>query len=595
MLRHLQRLTFVLLLAALFGAPGPGAAQTVAVPGVNPPKADPANDAAKEAPKPLADPLGRETPEGLVTGFVKAVAANDLDRAAQYLDTQSIPEYQRSYNGPQLAAMLQRVLDEAGWFQNRWQLSDKTDGQTDDGLAANLERIGAVRTRTGNVDLLAERITGREPVPIWLVSAATLTRLPQLTRTAVSGPLEQYLPQALSQNRFYGVPIGHWLALVVLVGVAYGLALAASLGIRWAARRVLSRFHLSSLFGLVEAADLPLRLLLAIAVFLVGSFLLGVSIVARQRAATGAEVLAWIALVLLLYRMVDAGARFAAGRAAKYGHFSVLSVVSLLRRTGKVALIAVAAMLCLDSLGVNVTAGLAALGIGGIAIALGAQKTVENFIGSLTIIADAPIAVGDTCKFGDVFGVVEDIGMRSSRIRTLERTVVTVPNSVMAAASIENYSRRDRFWFHPMITLRYETTPDQMRYVLVKIREILYAHPFVSPDPARVRFMGFGADTLNIEIFAYVLTPNFDEFLEVQEDLSLRIMEAVAEAGAAFAFPSRTLYLGRDTKADEAATQRAEEHVRDWASKGELQLPKFTPERIRELRGTIDYASRGPL
>ena len=198
------------------------------------------------------------------------------------------------------------------------------------------------------------------------------------------------------------------------------------------------------------------------------------------------------------------------------------------------------------------------------------------------------------CKFGDTLGTVEDIGIRSSRIRTLDRTLVTVPNSQMASSSIENYSRRDKYWFHPKLTLRYDTTPDQMRYVLVRLRELLYAHPCVSPDPARARFVGFGSESLDIEVFAYVTASTFDEFLEVQEDLSLRIMEVVAEAGCAFAFPSRTLYLARDTPADADAVRTAEEQAREWARAGELPLPRFPPERIAALRDTIQYPPVAP-
>ena len=582
------RLTLTwLLLAAIFAAlPYPAAAQSI--PGITAAKPE----AAKPAEKPK-DPFGRETPEGMVTGLLNAIAAQDYDRAAKYLNTQDIPSWRHAASGPALAATLQKLLDRAGYLYGRWQLSNDPAGKQDDGLPPNVESIGAIRTTFGTVDLLAERIEGREPMPIWLVSSDTLARLPELLRSAVSGPLDKIMPSSLAETHFLGAPVGHWIALVVLAVAGYGIAYLVSLAIRWFMHGLLTRLRRETAFDVIQAVDKPLRVLLTVGIFLVGGFLLGVSIVARERTSPIAVVVGWAALAWLLWRVVDVFSAVVSGRAATRGHFAALSIVSLLRRTGKVALVALGIILSLDTFGVDVTAGLAALGIGGIAIALGAQKTVENFIGSLTIIADQPMRVGDFCKFGTTVGTVEDIGIRSTRIRTNERTVVTVPNSTMSSASIENYSQRDRFWFHPTISLRYETTPDQIRFLLVRLREMLYAHPKVSPDPARIRFIGFGASSLDLEIFAYVLGENFDEFLEVQEDLSLRIMDVVQEAGAAFAFPSQTLYFARDTAPDEKTVRSAEEQVRKWEGAGELPVPRFPPERIAALRGTIDYPVNG--
>ena len=152
-------------------------------------------------------------------------------------------------------------------------------------------------------------------------------------------------------------------------------------------------------------------------------------------------------------------------------------------------------------------------------MALAAQKTVEHLFGGLTLIADQPVKVGDFCRFGDQVGTVERIGLRSTRVRTLDRTVVSVPNGDFAKLRLENFAERDRIWLRVMLGLRYETTPDQLRHVLVDLHELLYAHPRIDPDPARVRFVGFGAYTLDVEIYAYVRTADYNEFLAVREDL----------------------------------------------------------------------------
>lgn len=209
---------------------------------------------------------------------------------------------------------------------------------------------------------------------------------------------------------------------------------------------------------------------------------------------------------------------------------------------GAMALLAVGA----DRLGVPVYGIVAGLGVGGLAIALAAQPSIENLLGGLSLFADKPVRVGESCRYGDAQGTVEAIGMRSTRIRGADRTLTTIPNAALAKMPIVNLTRRDQMLIETVVGLRYETTPEQLRYVLVKLREMLLGHPRVNPDPARARFVGFGDSTLNIEVCAYVMTSDWAEFLGIREDILLRVMEIVEQAGTSMAFPSRTLYLGRD-------------------------------------------------
>jgi MscS family membrane protein len=271
------------------------------------------------------------------------------------------------------------------------------------------------------------------------------------------------------------------------------------------------------------------------------------------------------------------------------GRLGALSVVTMVSRAGKVLIAAVALVAAFGALGVNLTGWIAAFGIGGIAIALGAQKTIEHFVGSLTLIADQPMRVGDTCQIEGMIGTIEDIGMRSTRLRTLDRTLVTIPNGVLSSTRIENYSSRDRFRYAPVLNLRYETTPDQIRYLLVEIRSLLYAHARVTEAPARIRFVGFGASSLDLEIFAYVMAETYDEFLEVQEDLNLRIMDIVERSGTGFAFPSSTVYLRRDPEMDAGKREAAAAEVRERARAGTLPLPRFSQAEIDALAGTVPF------
>jgi MscS family membrane protein len=218
------------------------------------------------------------------------------------------------------------------------------------------------------------------------------------------------------------------------------------------------------------------------------------------------------------------------------------SVLPLASRFLKITILLLTIAAILSSWGYNTTTILAGLGVGGLAIALAAQKTIENLFGGVAVITDRPVAVGDFCKFGDLVGTVEDVGLRSTRIRTLNRTVVTVPNGEFSAMTLENFSKRDKMWFHIMLNLRRDTLPGQVRSLLRSITRALKEHPKVEIGTLPVRFVGVGTYSLDLEVFAYVLTPDFDEFLQIQEELLLWILDAVQAAGTALAIPTQAYF-----------------------------------------------------
>ena len=235
-----------------------------------------------------------------------------------------------------------------------------------------------------------------------------------------------------------------------------------------------------------------------------------------------------------------------------------------------------------SQLGLPVYGILAGLGVGGLAIALAAQPTVENLIGGLSLFADKPIRVGDVCRYGTEEGTVEAIGIRSTLLRGGDRTLTTMPNGVLSKMPLVNLSQRDRMLIRSVIGLRYETSPEQLRYLLVKIREALLRHPKIPPDLVRVRFVGFGPSSLDIELFAYVKTTKGPELLSVREELFLQVMDIVNESGTGFAFPSQTLYFGRDGGLDAKKTEAAEAQMRQWQEEGRLPITNASPEQTRE-------------
>jgi MscS family membrane protein len=221
----------------------------------------------------------------------------------------------------------------------------------------------------------------------------------------------------------------------------------------------------------------------------------------------------------------------------------VAAILRLARRTADVLVVVAGGLVVLRQFGVDPTAALAGLGIGGIAVALAAQRTLENLIGGLSIVFDKAVRVGDYLKIGDTGGTVDSIGLRSTRIRTNDRTILTVPNGIVANANIETFSVRDKFWFHHYVGLSYATTAAQMRGIVGDITTQLREHPRIDPTVIRARFLRMSPSSIDVEVFAYLFARDWDQFLELQEALLLEIMEIVERRGATIAFPSQTLYV----------------------------------------------------
>jgi MscS family membrane protein len=237
-------------------------------------------------------------------------------------------------------------------------------------------------------------------------------------------------------------------------------------------------------------------------------------------------------------------------------------------------------------LGIPVYGIIAGLGVGGLAIALAAQPTIENLIGGFSLFADKPIRVGELCRYGSDEGTVEAIGIRSTRIRGMDRTLTTIPNAMLSKMPVMNFSRRDRMLIKSLIGVRCETSPEQLRYLLVRIQEMLLGHPRIHSDTARARFIGFGASSLDIEVFAYVTSTDRVEFLSIREDVFLRVMDIVEQSGTDLAFPSQTLYFSRDGGLHTEKTEAAEAQVRQWRAEGRLPFPDFSTEQTQKMRGT---------
>ncbi|ALM50614.1 mechanosensitive ion channel protein MscS [Flavobacterium psychrophilum] len=550
-------------------------------------------ETTEEPEKTPEDSLGRRTPQGTVNGFIKALADQNYLRASQYL-VLSRRAYRREKERVRIAQAFERLLDQTGSINPSSMISNKETGKTDDDLASGLDIVGNVTTNKTVIQLYVENQSDDDKPAVWLFSAETVNAV----ATATIGEetiLDKILPEALKDRKMAGVPVGHWLVVVVMIVVAYLLSWALIALFTFLIHKLWRRSNTEKVSAIIQALTLPVQLYLSVLVFVALTQRLGISIIVRQRFSVIIVTIGIVAFLMLLWRMTDFISTFSKDRMTRRGRISAISVILFLRRTTKVAIVIIGIIAVLGAVGVDVTAGLAALGIGGIALALGAQKTMENFVGSVTLIADQPIRVGDYCRVGDIKGTVESIGMRSTTLRTAQRTIVTIPNGEFSASKIENYAHRDRYIFNPIFMFRMDTTPDQLRYLLVELRALLYSHPSVINSSPIVRFTGITADALKVEITAYIEAINVDVSQEVQEDLLLRMMDIVSKSGTSFAYPSQTVYFSRDNGISEEKTAQTTETVKAWRENSELQLPKFDPKHIEQIKGTIQYPEEGSV
>lgn len=544
----------------------------------------------KEEVKIPDDSLGRRNPRGTVNGFLKAVAEQNYFRASQYLYLKR--SFRKTKERERIVKLMQNLLDQSGNIIPTSLISNKNTGNLDDELEPELELIGTLKINDKDVNLYVENNEKEGMPPVWLFSEETVSAIASV-KVEDNLLVNKILPDALKERLLAGVPIGQWLIIIVLIAGAYFLSWGTIAVLSFLITKLWKKATTEPTQGIIEALSLPIQLYIALWVFIDFSQRVGISIIIRQRFSYLTVTVGIVAFLMLLWRITDFVSELSKNRMTVRGRVSTISVILFLKRTFKVAIFVFGGIAILGAIGIDVTTGLAALGIGGIALALGAQKTVENFVGSVTLIVDQPIRVGDYCRINDIKGTVEQIGMRSTKVRTGERTVVTIPNGLLSATNIENYAFRDRFYFNTILDFRSETTPDQVRFLLVELRSILYSHPMVNSKDANVRFIGIGASSLRIEITSYVMVSNNDTFIEIREDLLLRIMDVVAESGTDFAFPSQTLYFAKDSGISSEKSQLVSDKVKAWKDNGELQVPKFHQDKIDEIEDSIVYPPEG--
>ncbi len=393
------------------------------------------------------------------------------------------------------------------------------------------------------------RTTPAEGPPIWLISSQSLREVPAAFRHLTTPALDRRMPAFLRRNVAGAFRLWQVLAFWALIPVAWFLARLLVTGALGLVRRAFARRSFAE--GLASSLAPfrgPLALLAAVPLHAFAIAAIGLPLLGRYNYGRASRLvviagLAWLLICVIGFLTSRATMRLLASGA------TAASSLTIGRRVFQGIVIVVAVLAALAILGVNLTATLAGVGIGGLAIAFAAQRSLENLFGGFVVLSDKILSVGDAVRIGTVQGEIEDVTLYATRVRTLDRTVVSIPNGILATSQIENLSRRDKFWFRHVLGLRFETTAAQMQAVLDGCRKRLAADPRVESGTLRVRFLKLSAYTLDVEVFAYLLVPDWPAFLAAQEEFLLALMLVVEEAGSGFAFPTQTTYLASEAAA----------------------------------------------
>ena len=509
-----------------------------------------AANAATAPPSAANDPLGRDTPRGSLTGFMEAAQRGDNERAAEYLQ---LPRQQTGLDSARVINDLKALLNHA-YVGRLGAVTDNPELVYDPQLEPNQQRVGEFSVNGRELPLLLVRVPDGNSGHLWLISWNTLSKTEDLANDVRAHEVEQHLPPILVRHSILSIPLWVWLAFLLLIPVALlaGAAAVALVSVpAWLLARIEHRAAKSEVWTNIRG---PVLLFATAAAHAIGMHMLTVPLLFREyylRVQGTALLFAvawllWDFVTLLTHRM-----RLRITAPEERGR---LSLVLLLHRMMKVVIVITALLSIFYLAGLNLSAALAGLGIGGIAVALAAQKTLENFFGGISILTDRVIRVGDLCCVGETIGTVEDIGLRSTRIRTAERGLISVPNGSLAAANIENLSARDKMRIFGAISLGYATSRAQLEAVLAETGTMLREHPRLERGSAWIRLAKLAAGGLELEMQAYVLTREYNDYIAVREEILLSVMNIVEHCGSSLATSSQTVYLAREAQAAEAKT-----------------------------------------
>jgi MscS family membrane protein len=484
------------------------------------------------------DSYGRETPHGTVLNFVRYAHHGDFNTAAKFLQLSPAEQKQE---GEELARELLTLMD-TNFVGSISMMSDSPEGRLDDDPDPDIEVVGKFVVNKQEAKFLLVRLPQKDTAPIWLVSEQTLDQVPFLYESAGSPALDRYFPSVLAETSFLGISLGRWLVLLLSLPLALLLGWAMSRCASWLWR---IRKPSSLSVGRVNRTSLrkPIAMMLAILLHGVFVMLIGIPIYYRVYYFRLSAALLVLCIAWLGSRILDEAYR--RGDLRTSSNSEIRSFLQLAHQLLRVSLFSLAVLFVLACLGIDTKAILAGVGIGGIALALGAQKTLENLFGGITLVMDKVFAVGDDCVISNRQVTVREIGLRSITMSTREGTEISFPNGTLAQNSIENLSRRTKFLISATVSVSYESKLAQFGEAIAQIRAMLSSHDRIEQKTARFCLSGLSSLGYEIELFAYVHGADIAEFSTIREEVLFRVLEILESFGATVAIPAQMNYVSR--------------------------------------------------
>ncbi|HMJ20380.1 MAG TPA: mechanosensitive ion channel family protein, partial [Terriglobales bacterium] len=479
-------------------------------------------------------------------GLLKCAESHDFETAARYLQPTPGQDTNLVERGKELQALHSRFKG------NIALLSDDPNGTVQAGLPPGQVRAGGLTVGGTTTDIILVRVDDPASGKIWLLSRETVAKIPALYAQMKSEGQtvgERILPAALITHQLLGMSLAQWLEWVLSIPISWSLARLLEL-LLGAPRRIwckLQKLPFKSVWR--TPIGMPLRCIIAIVLHSLLVYLLKPPLLYRVYYFRFMAALLAGCLVWLVSRLADQGFDHVVNRARRQSSGGE-SILILMQRLTRVVLLIVALVGALALFGFDVKTALAGLGIGGLAIALGAQKTLENVLGGIALLMDKSLYVGNFCKIGDQLGSVEDIGLRSVKVRTLDQTLLVVPNGALAQMRFENFASRRKWLINQHFLLRIETEVEQLRFVLDRVQGMLDQHPAIETGTSRIRVANFAGAAFELELWAYGEAADAALFTAIRQHVILNIAEIVKAAGTRFAAPTRLTYLSTDASAD---------------------------------------------
>jgi len=483
------------------------------------------------------DNLGRDTPRSSFVGFLKATEKFDFVTASEFIDLRNLPRSVRNFSGEELARQLDFII-KRGMKIDVTHLSRKPSGQVVDGLPDYRDELGHLVSGDGEQVLYLQKVPGLEDNYIWKVSNASIALVPELY-DYFSYPewvesVRVHLPEDAG---FLGIELYKWVIVLGVTIILLPIFWLIGFALSWLISRPGSPLHVS----IRRLFTRPLTLLAVM--IITGNLLKELGLGAKAQALVETKTLMTFVVVWLIFSLIDLirekrrEAFIAQGRSD--AHILGRPMANAL----KLFTLLIAVLVWLSNSGINISTLLAGLGVGGVALALALQKPIEDLLGAVSIYSQQPIITGDLCKYGGILGRIEEIGLRTTRIRTLNNTLVSVPNCLIAHGAIENYSAREKMLYHPELPLRYDASQEQMQTIIDEIGQMARDHEGVITDSVRIRFTEFSENSMIIKARIYVDTSDFSTYLQVVTDLNMGIMKIVQDNGAHFAQGAKTVML----------------------------------------------------